>query len=114
MPGPGRPRVSRARLFYGALAIALAALAVAGCGSSGKGPVTINWYVFPEPSGSFAKAASDCSAASGGKYKIAINFLSNASDQQRQTLVQRLAAGDPSIDILAMDVDWTAEFASAG
>jgi multiple sugar transport system substrate-binding protein len=28
--------------------------------------------------------------------------------------VQRLAAGDPSIDILAMDVDWTAEFASAG
>ena len=49
-----------------------------------------------------------------GKYMIAINFLSNASDQQRQTLVQRLAAGDPSIDILAMDVDWTAEFASAG
>jgi multiple sugar transport system substrate-binding protein len=90
------------------------AVILAACGSSGKGPVTLNWYVFPEPSGSFAKAASDCSAASGGKYKIAINFLSNASDQQRQTLVQRLAAGDPSIDILAMDVDWTAEFASAG
>ena len=92
-----------------------AAVALAACGSSsGKGPVTLNWYVFPEPSGSFAKAASDCSAGSGGKYKIAIDFLSNASDQQRQTLVQRLAAGDPSIDILAMDVDWTAEFASAG
>ena len=36
-----------------------------------------------------------------------------SSDQQRQTLVQRLAAGDSSIDILAMDVDWTAEFAHA-
>jgi multiple sugar transport system substrate-binding protein len=70
--------------------------------------------VFPEPSGSFAAAAAGCSAASHGAYKIDINFLSNASDQQRQTLVQRLAAGDSSIDILAMDVDWTAEFASAG
>ncbi len=91
------------------------AAAVAACGgSSGNGPVTLNWLVFPEPSGSFAKAASDCSAASHGAYKININFLSNSSDQQRQTLVQRLAAGDSSIDILAMDVDWTAEFASAG
>ena len=29
------------------------------------------------------------------------------------SLVRRLAANDPSIDILAMDVDWTAEFATA-
>jgi multiple sugar transport system substrate-binding protein len=90
------------------------AISLAACGSSGKGPVTLNWDVFPEPSGSFAKAAADCSAASHGAYNIKIDFLSNASDQQRQTLVQRLAAGDSSIDILAMDVDWTAEFASAG
>jgi multiple sugar transport system substrate-binding protein len=69
--------------------------------------------VFPEPSGSFAKAASDCSAASGGKYNIKINFLSTSSDQQRVSLVRRLAAQDSSIDILAMDVDWTAEFATA-
>jgi multiple sugar transport system substrate-binding protein len=97
------------------LAIVATAAVVAACGgSSGSGPVTINWYVFPEPSGSFAKAAADCSASSHGAYTIKINFLSNASDQQRQTLVQRLAAGDPSIDILAMDVDWTAEFANAG
>jgi ABC-type glycerol-3-phosphate transport system substrate-binding protein len=100
----------------GALVAACLTVAViAGCGgSAGSGPVTINWMVFPEPSGSFEKAAAGCSAASHGAYKININFLSNASDQQRQTLVQRLAAGDPSIDILAMDVDWTAEFASAG
>src|ERR1700691_6788645 len=97
------------------IAAGVIAVAVAACGgSSGKGPVTLNWDVYPEPSGSFAKAAANCSAASHGAYNIKISFLSNASDQQRQTLVQRLAAGDSSIDILAMDVDWTAEFASAG
>jgi multiple sugar transport system substrate-binding protein len=75
--------------------------------------VTLNWYVFPEPSGSFAAAAADCSKDSGGAYNIKLNLLSTASDQQRVSLVRRLAANDPSIDILAMDVDWTAEFATA-
>ena len=69
--------------------------------------------MFPEPSGSFATAAANCTKASGGKYTISINLLSTASDQQRVSLVRRLAANDSSIDILAMDVDWTAEFATA-
>jgi multiple sugar transport system substrate-binding protein len=102
--------VRQAWAIFGA---AVTVVALAACGSSSNGPATLNWYVFPEPSGSFAKAASDCSAASHGKYKIAINFLSTSSDQQRVSLVRRLAAGDSSIDILAMDVDWTAEFATA-
>jgi multiple sugar transport system substrate-binding protein len=93
-------------------AVAAAALCT-GCGSSSNGSITLNWYVFPEPSGSFAAAASACSKASGGRYNIAINFLSTSSDQQRVSLVRRLAANDSSIDILAMDVDWTAEFADA-
>jgi multiple sugar transport system substrate-binding protein len=112
--GKEREDGNAVRYVGAVLAVVVSAIVLAACGGSGSGPVTINWYVFPEPSGSFAKAAASCSAGSGGKYKIAINFLSNASDQQRQTLVQRLAAGDSSIDILAMDVDWTAEFASAG
>ncbi|HLJ04330.1 MAG TPA: extracellular solute-binding protein [Solirubrobacteraceae bacterium] len=88
-------------------------MVLAGCGSSGKGPVALNWYVFPEPSGSFATAAANCSKASGGAYTIKISFLSTQSDGQRVALVRRLAANDSSIDILAMDVDWTAEFADA-
>jgi multiple sugar transport system substrate-binding protein len=95
------------------LGIAATAVILAACGSSGKGPVTLNWYVFPEPSGSFATAAANCSKGSGGQYNIKINFLSTSSDQQRVSLVRRLAAKDSSIDILAMDVDWTAEFADA-
>jgi multiple sugar transport system substrate-binding protein len=101
------------RQIAAGLAAVGAAIALAACGGSGKGPVTINWYVFPEPSGSFAAAAADCNKASGGQYKIAINLLSTQSDQQRVSLVRRLAAQDSSIDILAMDVDWTAEFATA-
>ncbi len=101
------------RVLWGTLGVVVVAAVIAGCGSSGKGPVTLNWYVFPEPSGSFAGAAADCSKASGGRYNIKINFLSTASDQQRVSLVRRLAANDSSIDILAMDVDWTAEFATA-
>ena len=96
-------------LFATAAATAL----LAGCGSSGKGPVTLNWYVFPEPSGSFQAAATECSNNSHGAYNIKISFLSTSSDQQRVSLVRRLAANDSSIDILAMDVDWTAEFATA-
>ncbi|MGI8713840.1 MAG: ABC transporter substrate-binding protein [Solirubrobacteraceae bacterium] len=101
------------RQFGVLVCIAITVVALAACGGSSNGPVTLNWYVFPEPSGSFAKAAADCSAGSHGAYDIKINFLSTASDQQRVSLVRRLAAGDPSIDILAMDVDWTAEFATA-
>jgi multiple sugar transport system substrate-binding protein len=75
--------------------------------------VTLNWYVFPEPSGSFQAAATECSQGSHGAYDIKINFLQTTSDQQRVSLVRRLAANDSSIDIFAMDVDWTAEFATA-
>jgi multiple sugar transport system substrate-binding protein len=94
--------------------LAAATVAVAGCGgSSAGGPVTLNWYVFPEPSGSFEAAANSCSAASGDQYKIHLNLLSTDSDQQRVSMVRRLAAEDSSLDILALDVDWTAEFATA-
>jgi trehalose/maltose transport system substrate-binding protein len=104
---------TRSVTVRGVLGSLAAAALIAGCGSSSNGPTTLNWYVFPEPSGSFAAAASACSKASNGAYDIKINFLSTASDQQRVSLVRRLAANDPSIDILAMDVDWTSEFANA-
>ncbi len=95
------------------IAVAMFALvALAGCGGSSKVP-TLGYYVFAEPSGSYAKAVADCTKASGGKYKIAMSTLSTDTDSQRQQLVRRLAAGDNSIDIIAMDVTWTPEFAEA-
>jgi multiple sugar transport system substrate-binding protein len=93
--------------------IAVLSLALAGCGGSSGGRATINVWVFNEPSGSFKDAAKRCSAASNGRYKVVLNALSNDADQQRQSLVRRLAAKDSSIDIAGMDVIWTAEFAEA-
>jgi multiple sugar transport system substrate-binding protein len=74
----------------------------------------LHWYVFDEPSGSFATAADDCTAAAGGRYRITLVPLPTDADQQREQLVRRLAAGDRDIDIIGMDVIWTAEFAAAG
>lgn len=98
-----------------ALTALLAAAALAGCGGSASGGrATLNLWVFNEPSGAFKSAITRCNASSGGRYKIVYNTLSNDADQQRQSLVRRLAAKDSSIDIAGMDVVWTAEFAEAG
>ena len=96
-------------------ALALIAI-VAGCGSSSQssGAVTLNWFVFNEPSGAYQKAAKRCSEQSNGRYEIAFQFLPAQADAQREQLVRRLAARDSSIDIIGMDVIWTGEFANAG
>jgi multiple sugar transport system substrate-binding protein len=95
--------------------VAATALVAAGCGSSGsKGPVTVKWYIFKEPGGGFDAAAAACTKNSGGRYKISVVALPTDSDQQRELIVRRLAAKDSDLDILGMDVNWTAEFADAG
>lgn len=90
-------------------------IVLAGCGGGGgaKGPATLNWYVFKDKSGSFDYAAKQCSKQSGGKYTIKIQLLPADADGQREQLVRRLAAKDSSIDLIGMDVIWTAEFAEA-
>lgn len=90
-------------------------LGLAGCGpTENPGPPTLRWYVFKEPSGAFAEAARHCSAASEGRYAIELADLPADADQQREQLVRRLAAADADIDLIGMDVIWTAELAEAG
>jgi multiple sugar transport system substrate-binding protein len=97
------------------LALVATAFTVAACGGSSdkSGTVTLNWWAGNQPGGSFQKAAAYCSEHSRGEYKIKVNLLGTDADTQRQSLVRRLAAGDSSIDLIAMDVVWTAEFAEA-
>lgn len=96
------------------LALALILL-INSCGKPEKTeqPV-LNWYVFDERSGAFREAANDCGEQANGRYRIKLIPLPSDADQQREQLVRRLAAQDNGIDIIGMDVIWTAEFAQAG
>ena len=101
----------------GVLGVMLAATALAACTSSSaatQGPATLNFYSFNDPSGAVATAVTNCTAQSGGKYVITYNKLPAAADDQRLQMVRRLAASDPTMDILGLDVTWEAEFAQAG
>jgi multiple sugar transport system substrate-binding protein len=86
-----------------------------GCGGSDAGgPTTLKWFVQIQPGGSFEEVASRCSDESNGRYKIDFELLPTDASDAREQLVRRLGAEDSTIDILGMDVVWTAEFANAG
>jgi multiple sugar transport system substrate-binding protein len=92
------------------------AVGVDGSGSSAAAAdtVTLHWYTAPQNGGSFDAAAAACSKASNGRYHIALEPLPADASQQREQLVRRLAADDSDIDLISMDVNWTAEFGEAG
>jgi multiple sugar transport system substrate-binding protein len=103
-------RTSRvARALLAAVAIAPA---VAACSSS-SGPPVINLYGGASAAG-FDKIIADCNQQAAGRYRIVGNLLPSDADGQREQFVRRLAAHDSSLDLLGMDVTWTAEFAEAG
>ena len=105
------------RSVYG-LAVTLVCAVAVGCGvggdEGGTGARAINWYVFNEPGGAFDKAVADCNKEAGGEYQINYVKLPTDANQQRELVVRRLAAEDDSIDLIGMDVIWTAELAEAG
>ncbi|MDX6623302.1 MAG: trehalose/maltose transport system substrate-binding protein, partial [Solirubrobacterales bacterium] len=96
---------------------ALAAAVFSACGGSSdgsSGPRELTFFVAIQPGGTIEENAKRCTEASNGKYKITPEFLPTDASQQREQLVRRLGAEDPSIDIVGMDVIWTGEFANAG
>jgi multiple sugar transport system substrate-binding protein len=111
----GPMRGSRGRLTAGLASAVLAGSALAACGTSGgSGPVTLNYYLYPDTSGATQMAINNCDKQSGGRYTISYQQLPQGSDGQRQQMVRRLAAHDGTMDILGLDVTWEAEFAQAG
>lgn len=107
-----RGRRRRARHRSAVLAASLLAVPVlAACGSEDADNV-VRFFTFNEAS--FVTAAQSCNEQSGGAYNIVVETLPNQADQQREQLVRRLAAEDTTVDIMAMDVIWTAEFFEAG
>jgi multiple sugar transport system substrate-binding protein len=96
----------------------LAIAALPSCGFSseegGGSGTQVSWYIFNEPSGAYQQAADDCTKQSNGRYSINYVRLPTNADQQRELVARRLAAEDSDIDIVGLDVNWTAEFAEAG
>jgi multiple sugar transport system substrate-binding protein len=105
------------RHLLAALALG-ASLALGACGvggdEGGSGSRAINWYVFNEPGGSYDQAVAECNKDAGGDYQINYVKLPTDANQQRELIVRRLAAEDEDIDLVGMDVIWTAELAEAG
>ena len=100
--------------MVGALAASLALISCTGSDDSAGSGTELSFFIFNEPSGAYQEAAKACSEQSNGKYTISFEFLPAQADAQREQLVRRLGAEDDSIDIVGMDVIWTAEFANAG
>ncbi|HVE96673.1 MAG TPA: ABC transporter substrate-binding protein [Pseudonocardiaceae bacterium] len=106
----GGPRRRARTLTSAALA---AVLLLAGCGS-GDGGVVLRFYTPADGADQYAQAAAECTQAAGGRYRIEQRTLPRQADDQRLQLARRIVGGDETIDLLGMDVTWTAEFAEAG
>jgi multiple sugar transport system substrate-binding protein len=103
----GRPGVRR---IVGPVAsLLLASSLLAACGGDGGKPELV-WYINPD-SGGQAAVAEKCST---DDYTITTQVLPQDAGQQRIQLARRLAAKDPSIDLMSIDPPFTAEFADAG
>jgi len=85
---------------------------LAACSSGPEGTV-VNLYGGASGT-NFDKILADCNQQAAGRYTIVGNLLPSDADGQRDQLVRRLAAHDEGMDLLGMDVVWTAEFAEAG
>ena len=95
-----------------ALMAALTAGLAAGCASGASGTRVVNLYNAPQES--IGAIAARCNREAHGRYRIVVNTLPRSADDQREQLVRRLAARDSGLDVLGLDVTWTAELAQAG
>ncbi|TWP49289.1 ABC transporter substrate-binding protein [Lentzea tibetensis] len=102
----------RRRRLAAAMGAALVAVPVLAACGSGDGGITVNVYKYNQEN--FQAIVDGCNAKANGKYKIVYNKLPREADGQREQMVRRLAAEDDSMDVLALDVTWTAELAKAG
>ena len=80
-----------------------------------SGARELTWFVAIQPGGSIEEVAETLlEGIERANTRSTPEFLPTDASQQREQLVRRLGAEDPSIDIVGMDVIWTGEFANAG
>jgi multiple sugar transport system substrate-binding protein len=104
---------SRRRLGAVALAVLSAVSVISACGARDDGRV-ISFYSPASGAATFTAVAKRCTDQFGGRFTIRHFSLPRSTDDQRLQLARRLSANDRTVDVIAMDVIWTAEFAEAG
>ncbi|WP_245906234.1 ABC transporter substrate-binding protein [Mycolicibacterium palauense] len=103
-----------ARRFGGAaLAVLTAASLLSGCGAK-SGGLVISYYTPANEMATFTAVAQRCNEKLGGRFTIQQMSLPKSADDQRLQLARRLTGNDRTLDVMALDVVWTAEFAEAG
>jgi multiple sugar transport system substrate-binding protein len=101
------------RLGAAALAALTTASMLTACGSGGGG-IVINYYTPANEMATFTAVAKRCNEELGGRFTIQQISLPKGADDQRLQLARRLTGNDKTLDVMALDVVWTAEFAEAG
>lgn len=86
---------------------------VSACGS-GSDELVISFYTPATDGGTFTEMARRCTEELGGRFAIHQISLARAPGEQRLQLARRLTGHDRTLDVMALDVIWTAEFAEAG
>ena len=97
-------------------AVALAALTAASgsaCSATGDDRA-VSLYTPASEAATFTAVAKRCNEELGGRFRIEQFSLPKGADDQRLQLARRITGNDHTLDIMAMDVVWTAEFAEAG
>jgi len=106
-------RSTLGRLCAAAVAALATATVVSACSSGGHG-VVISFYTPAGDANTFAAIARQCNQLLDGRFTIQQLSLPKAADDQRLQLARRLTGNDRTLDMMALDVIWTAEFAEAG
>lgn len=115
---PRGARTTHIRAAASSLVVFLAALVAVGCGGSAEdasagGIPTLGFMTWRDQTGFDDRNFRRCEKADGNEYRIEAVPMGPTTDAAREQLTRRLAAGDETIDLINLDVIWTAEFSDA-
>ncbi len=74
----------------------------------------ISLYTPADDSGTYTAIAKRCTDQVAGRFAIQQISLPRSADDQRLQLARRITGNDRTLDVMGLDVIWTAEFAEAG
>ena len=105
---------ARARRVGAVVVAAVSAASVVSACGSGVDDSMVSLYTPASETATFTAVAKRCNEQLGGKFRIQQFSLPKGADDQRLQLARRITGNDRTLDIMALDVVWTAEFAEAG